>query len=513
MKTVSSRRSRRIAAFLVKAAARALPPRTRTRYRHEWVAELDAYESEGIGLIAPAVRILRTVPATRRVLRSADRSIAERIRNTVGLPARNRNFTGREDALARLRREFVGAADAGAGAGPARVHVLQGMGGLGKTHLAIEYVHRYRHEYDLVAWIGCDTRRGVLKDLAGLADRVGVRPPSDDSDLEACAVAVVAALSRGEPFSRWLLIYDWAHDPDVIQGLLPKNTGHILITTRNHRLATSMSSTAVDTFTRQESRDFLTRRMASRVSPQEADLMADLLDDIPLALEQAAALLTETGLSVDEFAELMRAAIAAGSATDELPAPFYAAWRIALTLLGRDHPEALELLRICTFLAPARIPLRLLRGTSRARSPMNDQMIAAIRGFALAVTADRSMQIHRFVAFVIRSSMSESDHVVYRHKARRMLCAAASGNLAGRWNRKFYLALTAHATELEIEKSTDPEARRLVCDIVRHLIKDGSLGAAQEFGQRALENWNTASDSPTADIRRMEKLLGRGSGG
>src|SRR5579862_5433542 len=93
------------------------------------------------------------------------------------VPARNKNFTGRVDLLARLRQ------------GPSsRITVVlpeqdpqdplpmvvQGLGGVGKTAIAIEYAYRFRSEYDLVWWIRADQLPSVRGSLAELAQRLGL---------------------------------------------------------------------------------------------------------------------------------------------------------------------------------------------------------------------------------------------------------------------------------------------------------------------------------------------------
>src|ERR1035438_9645832 len=81
------------------------------------------------------------------------------------VPQRNKNFTGRMDLLGRWRRGAEGKVT-GVLPGDPLPKALQGLGGVGKTALAIEYAHRYRNNYDLVWWIPSDQLALVRSSLA-----------------------------------------------------------------------------------------------------------------------------------------------------------------------------------------------------------------------------------------------------------------------------------------------------------------------------------------------------------
>src|SRR5262245_56548852 len=64
------------------------------------------------------------------------------------IPPRNKNFTGREDLLRELRDGIAGKVTAVVSA----PHALHGLGGVGKTQMAVEYAYRFAEHYDLVWW-------------------------------------------------------------------------------------------------------------------------------------------------------------------------------------------------------------------------------------------------------------------------------------------------------------------------------------------------------------------------
>src|SRR5262245_13357319 len=220
------------------------------------------------------------------------------------IPPRNKNFTGREKLLEKLRSGMTAG-----NVGQVTVvlpqafpHALHGLGGVGKTQMAVEYAYRYGNEYDLVWWISADQRVLIRSSLALLAPYLDL-PSAAAIGVEDVANAVLDALRRGKPYDRWLLIFDNADEPEDIRDVISDGPVHVLITSRNHRWEDVVEAVPVDVFTREESIAFLNKRVRKAIAPGDADRLAEQLGDLPLALEQAGALQAETGMSAVEYIE------------------------------------------------------------------------------------------------------------------------------------------------------------------------------------------------------------------
>jgi hypothetical protein len=220
------------------------------------------------------------------------------------LPPRNPNFTGRQeilDALARnLRVDSVAtligqppngqAPPAGGG-----VQALAGMGGVGKTQLALEYAHRHATDYDLRWWVPSEEPLAMRASLAALGRRLGL---GEHADQEETVAKVLAELGRRH---RWLLVFDNAVHPRELEGYRPAgNGGHVLVTTRTRAFGGVAARLEVGVFAPEEAAAFLLARTGAS-DPAVAEELAGELGELPLALEQAAAFMEQTGLSIREY--------------------------------------------------------------------------------------------------------------------------------------------------------------------------------------------------------------------
>ena len=129
------------------------------------------------------------------------------------VPTRNAVFTGRVEVLEQLHDRLAGTSMA-----VVAPMALHGLGGVGKTQVALEYAHRYMADYDVVWWIPAEQDELINGALAPMAQSLGIR--SRDSIPET-AQAVRDALRQGQPYERWLLIFDNADNPSEVKEFFP----------------------------------------------------------------------------------------------------------------------------------------------------------------------------------------------------------------------------------------------------------------------------------------------------
>jgi NB-ARC domain/Tetratricopeptide repeat len=418
------------------------------------------------------------------------------------VPPRLRDFVGREAWLDTLRQAL--AKDDRAG-----VVVIQGLLGVGKTQLAIEFAHRYAREYDLVWWVPCVNRESACDAMADLAARVGHAAGSarGRGDTELFDV-----LRRGERYARWLLVFDNANEPDEIRDLIPPASGDVLVTTRNSRWEATGDMLELDAFDRAESIEFLRGRMRT-FDASSAHRLAEGVGDLPLLLEHA----VESSAAVDAY--LARLAGDPLGLLDEQSADYQATiageWRTALDQLRADVPDALDLLCCLAFFGSDPVPRESLeRGSyieevsihAMLREPLRlTRAVMRLRraGLLRVGAGTGNLAVHRATRCVVRDMVANSGAAATeraRHDVHLLLAAADPLDPEDPTTWRNYDELRGHAAESDMMSCSHETVRRLVVNLVRFLNAVGEPRAAVNLADEALAHWDTvgAGDGATA---------------
>lgn len=423
-----------------------------------------------------------------------------------GVPRRNTRFTGREALLADLQEQLQQAEPGAA------VATLYGLSGVGKTHIATEYVYRFGPEYDVVWWVRASERGTLREKLAGLAPALGLVTGREYGER---LRAVRGALRRGEPYHRWLVVLDGADLPEEIHDLVPDGPGHVLITSQNRGWGEHNSALIeVPVYDREESVAFV-RRRAPRLDDADADKLADALGDLALALDQNAGALNDSTMTVDDYIELLRhgADVEPGlKVAADFQMTYYTAFSILLNRLREDKPEAVDLLRLCVFFAPGPIPVRLLRDLPLRDLPeqltglMDDPLLwnaaiskltqwSVIQSDPQETTAEESVgstevvQMHRLVYQAVRADMPEEEQSTYSRVVRKILAAAdpARPTDTRLWPR--YAEIVPHLAASGALESTNPEIQVMVLNCLRYLYLSGEYRVGLRIAELAAEKW------------------------
>ena len=317
--------------------------------------------------------------------------------------------------------------------GAIAVVALHGLGGVGKTQLAVEYAWQNFGKYDLAWWINAEQPALIEPQVAALAELLALPATGLDQ-----ARAVLEALRRRD---RWLLIFDDAKDPADIRPWLPGGDGHVLVTSRNPVWGAICQKVEIHVMTPPEATTLLRRRVPT-IGAAEAMALAQELGFLPLALEQAASYMERTGALpaayLHRFRSRRKQMLASG--TDlAYGGNIDSAWSLALSQLTGQVPAAATLLQLCAFCAPEPIPLTLFRLSHEflpavlaeaihGDDPNGslDDLIAEILRFSMARRHGDALQLHRLMQDVIIARMSGPEHATLASATSQILARAAA---------------------------------------------------------------------------------------
>ena len=435
------------------------------------------------------------------------------------IPPRNLNFTGRIKELETLGRNLDSQQSP-------HVQVISGMGGIGKTELATEYIHRNIDKYDIVWWIRAEHHDRVREALVSLARRLEPRLAGMDSGRDRTITAVLEKLQTDRGPS-WLLVYDNVDNPFDLERYLPTSRpgGHIIVTLRQRNWPSSPKADLIEVspFSEEEAISFLRERVPrldrrggrgrpapgeEARRPDEAARLAAELGYLPIAIDHAAAYITETGRSVDEYLTrfrqnahgLLKEQHGGSDPHDHVSGT----WALSNELLTDD---ARHLFNLCAFFSPEPIAVRLfLQDTTGiddppglaeflSSSPRFRAAASQLHRLSLAkMDAARDLiQMHRVVQAVTQGRLREdrSDRFyAYRTAVDTLLAKSNPGNPDHSAGDAIYdLSLQHLESDYRYLRTTNPALRDLVIDQVRRLHLRGAHVEAMQFGQDALALW------------------------
>jgi tetratricopeptide (TPR) repeat protein len=350
--------------------------------------------------------------------------------------ARNEAFTGREQILTDLRADLLKKSK----------QALFGLGGVGKTQIAVEYAYRHRDEYTAVFWSFAGTEQSVRGGYAAIAALLDL-PEKESQEQAKVTEAVKSWLEQN---TGWLLVLDNADEPAMVKPFLPQQgKGHVLLTSRAHTFQTLgiLAPREVNVLSPVEARAFLLHRTGKDPTAKsaEADALAKELGYLPLALEQAAAYMVENSVGfanyLDGFKKQRQALlnkqgpVLGNDEREQQKRTVATTWAVNFADVERNSPASAELLRLSAFLASDAIPLELFKKDTKGMperladklaeavdDPLAlDELLSPLLRFSLIRRNEekRNYSIHPLVQEVLRDGLEKTEQSKLAERALR----------------------------------------------------------------------------------------------
>ncbi|RYP35697.1 hypothetical protein DL768_010977 [Monosporascus sp. mg162] len=358
---------------------------------------------------------------------------------------RNTNFVGRSDILDILKNQLDHQQPQRSGKRHLRA-ALCGLGGIGKTQIALAYVYWLQEAYTNVSvfWVHGSNVERFQESYASIAQECQV-PGYDDPEVD--VLPLVEKWLERKDRGRWLMVIDNADDTQLFSGQegleqhIPECThGSVLVTTRNKqvglRLTKGRQPLEVRRINEVESKELLEKKLeVDGIEPGDSSTLSSRLGYIPLALAQAAAFMQETSVSVGEYLKLL-------DKTDQnlvelLSEEFDTvgrdsearavakSWILSFEQIQRQNSFAGELLSLMSFLDWQAIPEEFLSFYSEQQQEPKGELlltkaVSVLKAFSFVTESrDHSLDMHRLVQLVTRKWLINKD--MMRHFASQAL--------------------------------------------------------------------------------------------
>lgn len=413
----------------------------------------------------------------------------------LGTRRKLEQFIGREDMLKTIDEHLLPSEAPSSGAettGQLRSFAICGLGGMGKTELAIEYAYRRRKDFEAIFWLNADDATILAANFAQIAIQLGLEA-DDSADFAASRDIVMAWLadplkkSSGpdtpENMANWLIIFDNVDNLDVLSDYWPKlGRGSVLVTSRDPRAKQNIfidSGLHLPRLSQEESEALmqkLTRIPADSAQKKSLSAISKTLDGLPLIISHMAGVFRELRLSYTDFLRLYNDEGVESLYGMQIGADNEPVRRSLMTLwaLDKRSSKTKALLQVISLLDPDEIPEDLLIGkrgvVTHENYPQSTGNYYQARAELLASslinqnTEQKKIGLHRILQDTVRGRMTEGELAIAFQTALNLVVAA--------WP---FQSMKEHHSIARFSKCEDifPSVLRLK-DRIEHLIQSST---------------------------------------
>ncbi|KAJ3443072.1 atp/gtp-binding protein-related [Anaeramoeba flamelloides] len=266
-------------------------------------------------------------------------------KNKSNVPKRNKNFTEREVELSLIEEKLEKSPF-----GIVSLAAETGIGGIGKTQMALQYTYRNAHKYKKVWWINAESDSTIYTSFLDFARRGKISISEEDKkqrrEMQVIKRWLVDVKNRG-----WMLAFDNAKKQDVVKKYIPQKGGHILITSKNKEWETVTDEVIeVGIFKPEEALEYIIKMTKIKKEEEDINLANELskeLEYLPLGLAQACSYIVNTEISFREYIDIFKKKRKELMTKYELPPKDYeevvhTTWDITMERIDREESGLIE---------------------------------------------------------------------------------------------------------------------------------------------------------------------------
>ncbi len=347
---------------------------------------------------------------------------------------RNRFFTGRKEILERLHTILTR---------PKQIphaSIISGLGGIGKTQVALEYLYQYREIYKAIFWMKADSNQTLLSCIVDSAKVINII----DKNREQTIAKFINWLK--DYHDEYLVVIDNLDNPEDINFVynfisqISSNNSHIIITSRISSSMQEIPCIQIEQMNIEESILFLLRRIelisydltiedASLSDRNDALMLVRQLAGLPLALEQAGTFIKETQCTITDYLKLyethpMDLLYRHNDPIAEYNQSVATTWSLSFQRIENANLVAADLLRACAFLYHS-IPEEVVTLGASELGPNFEDIAANPFKINIALgelikysflqrhPSEKSLTIHPMVQTVLRDTMDREAQSIW----------------------------------------------------------------------------------------------------
>ncbi len=346
------------------------------------------------------------------------------ITNVYNFHSPNPHFSGRKEVLDCLEESlrYSGLT--------ATIQALVGLGGIGKTQVALEFIFRHTKDFDLIWWVRSENTSLILLDYISLATELEINTAGLSQE------AIISIIkSRLQYKNKWLLIFDNAINSKSIHDFLPHfPNGCIIITSRYPDWSGFAKEITLEVFNESESINFLTLR-TQQDDIKSFSYLANELGYLPLALEQAGAYIKTNKKSIASYYEMFKKYQIKLLNKSKKPISYHSTvattWEISFDQINNVLPQAIELLNLCSFFSADNISIDIFSRSVEYLdielseyindSLKQDELFEILLQYSLIEISYNGFIIHRLVQAIIRDKLTSNEKIKYLSMALKII--------------------------------------------------------------------------------------------